>query len=192
VNNTRGMAFAVARGLSRNSSLQTVHLDARQIADIDRAMSGIGFASAIESLTLCHGEGSKVFYAAISKVLHLTPSLKTLEVENDEVDEDDDDDDDDDEEDDDDAEAPMDQVFWDLLQPECAGLEKLVLDHVCIGKGIVKLPIVPLIENCNHTLQVLNLSHIHFSNHTSVRLLWNLVGLRKLVVNSRIHLRLWL
>jgi hypothetical protein len=177
--NTRSTAFAIARGLARNSSLQKVELMATEEVNLGAAMAGIGFASTIESLTVRQDLGSKDFYPAISKVLHLTPTLKTLDVGNVAFDEDD--------YDEDDEEAHIDLVFWDLRQPACAGLEKLALHHVCIGDRILIMSDIPPIQDCNHTLQVLELSGIHFSQRRSVRVLWNLVGLKTLTVCSPVY-----
>jgi hypothetical protein len=110
---TPEIAFAVAGGLSRNPSLKEVHLEADH-GPLDIAISGIGFASSIESLSVsqCEEPPSEEMYLAIAKALNATPSLKTLEIRHEDsgIDVD---------------AAPIDPVFWTLPQPgACTGLEK--------------------------------------------------------------------
>ena len=80
-------------------------------------------------------------------------------------------------------EAPIDRVFHQLHRPACA--ETLKLNVVRISATTTDLSdIVEPVEPANNTIQVLELCYTHFSNRRSVRLLWNLVGLKKLSVHN--------
>jgi hypothetical protein len=162
---TTDMAFAMAGGLARNSSLQTVDLSTTE-GHLDIALAGIGSGSRIESLEAFQEDGhTKEFYLSLAKVLHVSPSLKTLIVGGSGDLSDDD--------------EPIDLVIRDLLRPACAGLEKLKLRTVYFSAGgTPSLSDIVPIKNANKTVQVLDLYYTNFYNRRSVRHLWNLVGLK--------------
>jgi hypothetical protein len=175
---TTEMALAVAGGLARNNSLQEVDLGDTTGPFEIAAISGIGFASTIEALRVCYnrddeGEGvSKELWLAMSKVLHLSPALKTLQVCDRTT------------SDDNGGSNGVDLVFSGLRNSACAGLKRLSLKNVCLGLTTVKHTDRVPVEHCNTTLQVLDLINTHFGTRNSVQRLWNLVGLKELDVRN--------
>jgi hypothetical protein len=168
---TREMAFAIAGGLARNTSLKNFVFEGTE-GFVDIALSGIGFASTIESMTVgsddANGEGvSEEVWLAISKILHVSPTLKQLEICVSDLDG---------------ANGCQDgdQVFLDLQNSACAGLEKLILKNVCLGR-ITLANHFPT-DRCNDALQILDLADTRFVTRNCVSLLWNLVGLKELSI----------
>jgi hypothetical protein len=75
------MAMAVAGGLTQNTSIKNVDLEALVEDPLHIIMSGIGGpASSIESLSISFERPNTEFGLAIARVLHSTPFLKQLAI----------------------------------------------------------------------------------------------------------------
>jgi hypothetical protein len=156
------MALDAAGGIAQNTSLKHVDLEALVDDPLHIMISGIGGpASSIESFSTSFQRPNHAEVGlGIARVLHVTPSLKTLVVyvevgragESASHD------------------AWMDQVIYSLREPFCAQVEELVLGGVCLDLERSTMSIADSVSSKNHIhcLKVLHLYSVVFGDAKSL------------------------
>ena len=81
------------------------------------------------------------------------------------------------------------KIFLDLRHPASSGLKKLQLEYVCLSadhgetNSLNVAPVLPV----NTSLSILVLQSPRFLAPGAVRVLWNVVGLKEVMINSPYH-----
>jgi hypothetical protein len=165
------VAISIATGISKNASIKNLKLDVGSGPELDMILSGLG-TSSVESLFIHPRTLNVNFRVQISKVLFFVPSLKELCIDDDRQSY---------------RERGLGKIFADLRNPSCVCLTELKLARVSLASDSETcLSNVVPIEEGNSSVQTLDLEQVRFATRRSVCVLWNLVGLRELCIDSPI------